>query len=217
MTDTNHKKTDKEFSKEIATENKLNSHSHTKAPQKDKESKDNDNGIMPENEIAEIVTKSETELLNEEIENLKQQLAEKQDNMLRVLAETDNIKKRIQKEYDDIKKYSSGNMVKELLPVFDTFFQALKSLKEIEMPNSNSEQLLKGLELTLEMVEKIFAKNHIAKTAGVNEKFDPHRHQAISSVAAKEGETAGTIQEVLQQGYLLHDRLLRPALVVVRQ
>jgi molecular chaperone GrpE len=145
----------------------------------------------------------------------EQKMNELKDQLLRTLAEFDNYKKRSEREMSDMAKYSITNFAKDLLGVADNFGRALDA-----MPSdiSNESQLIKSLADGIKMTEselgKAFKKHGVEKIDPLNQSFDHNLHQAIMEVEV-DGVEAGTVTEVLQSGYKLHDRLLRPAMVKV--
>ncbi len=151
---------------------------------------------------------SETEPSLEELLKKAELTAEEHhDAWLRARAEADNIRKRAQVEIANAHKYAIENFSSEILAVKDSLEAALAS------ENASSENLKSGVELTLKLLATIFEKFNIREINPLGEKFDPHRHQAITTVDS-EGEP-NTVISVMQKGYTLNDRVIRPALVVV--
>jgi molecular chaperone GrpE len=132
---------------------------------------------------------------------------EHHDAWLRARAEADNIRKRAQVEIANAHKYAIENFSSAVLAVKDSMEAALAS------ENTTSESLKSGVELTLKLLASVFEKFNIREIKALGEKFDPHRHQAITTVQS-EGEP-NTVISVMQKGYTLNDRVIRPALVVV--
>ena len=148
------------------------------------------------------------------IADLKIKLAQAEDNLLRELAENENLRKRHQKESQENLKYAIRNFSSELLNVTDNFQRAL-----ISIPRDNLEQnvMLKNLVIGLEAVEKeiyeIFEKNGVVRFESLEKKFNPEIHQAVSKKNSDKPE--GIIIEELAKGFMIGERLLRPAMVVV--
>jgi molecular chaperone GrpE len=143
-------------------------------------------------------------------ERLKQaELAaqEHHDAWLRARAEADNVRRRTQTEIANAHKFAVENFAGELLPVKDSLEAALA------VETATAENMKSGVELTLRQLKSVFDKFNLKEIDPVGQKFDPHRHQAISTVESD--AEANTIVQVLQKGYLLHDRVIRPALVTV--
>ena len=132
---------------------------------------------------------------------------EHHDAWLRARAEADNIRKRAQVEIANAHKYAIENFSSAVLAVKDSLEAALAN------ENATSESLKSGVELTLKLLASVFEKFNICEINALGEKFDPHRHQAITTVES-EGEP-NTVISVMQKGYTLNDRVIRPALVVV--
>lgn len=133
--------------------------------------------------------------------------AEHHDAWLRAKAETENIRRRAQEDVSRAHKYAVESFASELLPVKDSLEAALSA------DTTNAENLKNGVELTLKQLTGVFGKFNLTDIHPMGESFDPHRHQAISMVEAD--QPANTVVSVLQKGYLLNDRVIRPALVMV--
>jgi molecular chaperone GrpE len=133
--------------------------------------------------------------------------AEHHDAWLRAKAEADNIRKRAQAEVASAHKFAVENFTAELLAVKDSLEAAAAA------ENATVESMVGGVELTLRQLKNVFDKFNVAEINPVGQKFDPHRHQAISTMESD--ADPNTVIQVLQKGYLLHDRVIRPALVVV--
>ncbi len=148
------------------------------------------------------------------VNDLKHKLKECEDKLLRSLAENDNLRKRHEKETEDNLKYATKNFAFSLLPVIDNFQRAIKSIPD---EVSEKDKFLKNLVIGIQAVEKelddVFVKNGIKKFDSLDQKFDPEIHQAVSKVNNEKPE--GIIVEEFQKGFMIGDRLLRPAMVVV--
>ena len=135
---------------------------------------------------------------------------EHHDAWLRAKAEGENIRRRAQDDIAKAGKYAVEKFSGELLAVKDSLEAALAS------DNQSAEHLKEGVELTLRQLVAAFEKSNLAEINPVGQKFDPHQHQAISQIEAPDDATeANTVLSVLQKGYSLHGRVIRPALVVV--
>ena len=132
---------------------------------------------------------------------------EHHDAWLRAKADAENIRKRAQSDVANAHKYAVENFSNELLAVKDSLEAALA------VETATIESLKSGVELTLKQLVSAFEKSSIAELNPAGEKFDPHKHQAISMVDSD--AEPNTVVSVLQKGYQLHDRILRPALVMV--
>jgi molecular chaperone GrpE len=152
---------------------------------------------------AENATPSLEELLRQSEARAK----EHHESWLRAKAETENVRKRSQTDVSNAHKFAVESLASELLPVRDSLEAALAT------ENATPETLRSGVELTLKQLAQVFEKSKLKEINPVGEKFDPHRHQAISMLPSD--KEPNTVINVLQKGYLLHDRVIRPALVTV--
>ena len=133
--------------------------------------------------------------------------AEHHDAWLRAKAEADNIRKRARGEIASAHKFALESFASELLAVKDSLEAALAA------ENASVESMRSGAELTLKQLAGVFERFNLAEINPAGQKFDPHRHQAVSAVESD--AEPNTVVQVLQKGYLLHDRVIRPALVLV--
>jgi molecular chaperone GrpE len=140
--------------------------------------------------------------------------AEFKDKALRALAEVENVRRRAQREREDAVKYGVTNFARELLSAADNLRRAVASVPEGQAMDEATRNLLAGVAATERELLAAFEKNGIKRIDPKGERFDHNFHQAIFE-AESTGQPPGTIVEVLQPGYVLHDRLLRPAMVGV--
>jgi len=145
--------------------------------------------------------------LEESLRAAELQAAEHHDAWLRAKAETENMRRRAAEDVDKARRFAVENFAGELLAVKDSLEAALAA----ESPSV--ENMKNGVELTLKQLTAVFAKFSLVDVDPLGEKFDPHLHQAIQVVDSD--QPANTVVTVLQKGYRLHDRTLRPALVMV--
>ncbi|HMW55418.1 MAG TPA: nucleotide exchange factor GrpE [Accumulibacter sp.] len=145
--------------------------------------------------------------LEETLKQAQQQAEEYHDAWLRAKAETENVRRRAQEDISKAAKFAVDRFARELLAVKDSLEAALAT------ETASVESLRSGTELTLRQLVAAFEKSALTEVNPLGEKFDPHRHQAISVVESP--QEPNTVVSVLQKGYLLADRVLRPALVVV--
>ncbi len=145
---------------------------------------------------------------------LEAELAEYKDRLLRALAEAENTRRRTQRERDDAAKYAISGFARDLLSAADNLRRALDSLPEAEASDERTRSLLAGVAATERELLSVFERNGIRRIDPQGEPFDHNFHQAIFE-AERADRPPGTIVEVLQPGYVLHDRLLRPAMVGV--
>jgi molecular chaperone GrpE len=147
--------------------------------------------------------------LEEQLQKAEAAAQEHRDAFLRAKAETENVRKRAQTDVAAAHKYAVENFATELLAVKDSLEAALST------ENASAENFRSGVELTLKQLKAAFEKFNLAEENPLNQKFDPHRHQAISMVEIEGGAEPNTVVSVLQKGYKLNDRVIRPALVTV--
>ncbi len=151
----------------------------------------------------------------ERIAELESQLAEMKDQALRAMAETENMRRRTERERADMQKYAITSFAKELLNVSDNLRRALEAVpEESKQGNEELNNLLVGVEATERELLKIFEKKGIQKIHPLGEKFDPNFHEVMFEAPSEE-HPAGTIFQVMEAGYVINDRLLRPARVGV--
>ena len=143
-------------------------------------------------------------------ESLSKKYNETYDSLLRAQAEIENIKKRAIKEVENAHKYSIESILQEILPIYDS----LSLSCTLDKTNTDIEKVLEGNKMLLAMFQKIFDQNNINEINPLGEKFDPKYHQAISTVKDTK-LTDDTISEVVQKGYTLNERVIKPALVIV--
>lgn len=141
----------------------------------------------------------------------EQKATENYDRCLRVAAEFENYKKRTARETADFKKFANETMLKELLSVVDNLERAIESSQSGE---SGIQLLLQGVEMTRNEILRIFEKFGAVPISALGEAFDPNFHQAVAQEASNE-HPENTVVKELQKGYMLHDRLLRPSMVIV--
>ena len=160
-------------------------------------------------------SKDASEEKKEEL-TVDQKLKEAENKLLRSLAEIENQRRRFEKEIKDAFEFGSFNFAKESLAILDNLQRAKIAIKNDEVLKSNKD-LNKFLE-NISIIEKdlisIFEKNRINKIEAIGKKFDPNLHQAMTEIEDDQSEVGTVIQEI-QNGYMLGDRLLRPALVAV--
>lgn len=149
---------------------------------------------------------SEVEQLQQTITQLQQQVKSAQEGQARANAESYNAQRRMEAETDKAKKFALQKFAKELLDVADNFERAIA--------NVNDDNLKQGLELTHKTLISTLERNGVTAIDPVGEKFNPEHHEAVGIDPNAPSDTVGV---VLQKGYLLHDRLLRPAMVQVGQ
>ncbi|WP_018658697.1 nucleotide exchange factor GrpE [Allofustis seminis] len=151
------------------------------------------------------------EIVTNELEQLEQKIDDLEDQNLRLQAEIQNIIKRNQKEREQYAKYRSQDLASAILPVMDNLNRAL----EIEVDDESGQALKDGIEMVRTGFLTALDSQGVKKMDCLNEPFDPNFHEAYTMVAAKEGQDSGVIAEVFEEGYMIHDRILRAAKVAV--
>jgi len=151
-------------------------------------------------------------LLNEALEEHKRLAAEHLDQALRAQAELDNIRKRTARDIENAHKYALERFVAELLPVMDSMEMGIAASTNAD----DAASLKQGMELTLKMFSAVLDKYGVKVIDPMGEKFNPERHEAVSMLR-EEGIEPGLVVRVMQKGYELNGRLVRPAMVMVSQ
>ena len=148
-----------------------------------------------------------------ELEKLIAENAAMKDQLLRALAEAENTRRRTQRDREDFAKYSAAPLAKDILPVADNLARALAAVPKEALANDEAlKNLVEGIAATERQLQSALERHNIKRIDPEGEKFDSHRHQAMFEVPGTD-KPGGSVVQVLQAGYILHDRLLRPALV----
>ena len=150
------------------------------------------------------------EFLQEQLKKIQDESKENLDKVLRVQAEMENLRKRTVRDVENAHKYALEKFINELLPILDSLELGLSASANTK----NVDELYKGMELTLEMFNKALEKFGVKIIDPQGEKFNPELHEAVSMQEIEDSES-GIIIAVMQKGYLLNDRLIRPAMVIV--
>ena len=160
--------------------------------------------------------RAEKDTTKEKVENLsvEDKLKETEDKLLRSLAEIENQRRRFEKEIKDAFEFGSFNFAKENLAILDNLQRAKEAIKNDEdlKTNKDLDKFLENISIIERDLISIFQKNRITKIVSKGKKFDPNLHQAMTEIEDEKAESGTIIQEI-QSGYMLGDRLLRPALV----
>jgi len=157
-----------------------------------------------------LPSEEELQSLTEELEASKARAQENWDRLLRMQAENDNFRKRSERDIENAHKYALEGFAKDLLPVKDSLEMGLAAAQS----DSDDGSLKEGTEMTLQLFTDMFAKHGLEVIDPEGEAFNPDHHQAMSMQEDAELEP-NTVMTVMQKGYLLNDRLIRPAMVVV--
>ena len=160
-----------------------------------------------ESEEEEGIKESEEDILKEEIKTLKEE-------KIRVLAEMENLRKRFEREKVDSIKYGSVNFARDILSPGDNLERALSAINEEEEHPQSIKNLIDGLLMVKKELSTALEKNGITKIDSLDKKFDPNLHQAMMEIENNDLDEGIVVQEI-QTGYMMHDRLLRPAMVGV--
>lgn len=145
------------------------------------------------------------------LESMEQESKDSHDRFLRVSAEFENYKKRAAREMNDFRKFANESFVKAMLPVVDNLDRAIESSSDDDHSNSS---VVEGVNMTLKEILKIFEQFGVKPFASLGKTFDPALHQAVMQEESDD-HPEKTILNELEKGYMMHDRLLRPAMVVV--
>jgi molecular chaperone GrpE len=135
---------------------------------------------------------------------------ENHERYMRVQADYDNFRRRSRQEKEDFAKYASSKLIEQLLPIVDNFERALAASQSVK----DFDILIKGIEMTAKQLDQVLASEGLKSIESVNQPFNPEYHQAIMQVESAEHEE-GVIVEEVQKGYILKDKVIRPAMVKV--
>ena len=176
---------------------------------REKAPSDKEKGEGPSSTEKEKREQTPVEKAHAELEAKAKDAAERHDQLLRLGAEFENYKKRMQKEKSDVMQFGNESLLKAMLPILDNLERTIDHGKKM---NANG-PLLQGVEITLQQLLNILERFGVKPVAAMGEAFDPEKHEAVSQ-AESDQEPDRVISE-LDKGYLFHERLLRPAKVVV--
>ena len=150
---------------------------------------------------------------HDRIAELEKQLAEANSKVLYAAADTQNVRRRLEAEKEQASSYAAAQFARDVLAIKDHLDRALAAVNEELRADKVASQFLAGIESTSRELDQVFARHGVSRIKSVGEKLDPHRHQAM--VEMPSDQEPGTIVEEMQAGYMMKDRLLRPALVAV--
>ncbi|MBZ5589582.1 MAG: nucleotide exchange factor GrpE [Acidobacteriia bacterium] len=182
---------------------------------------DEEKGLTPE-EFPEVLDQDESaaaaegagvaavgdEAFQEELQNLQQEITRFKELYLRKLADFDNYRKRQEREMGEFRRYAKAELMRDCLPVLDNLERALA------VPGGDGSGLREGVELVLKQFKEVLGRHGLAEVDPIDQPFDPTQHEAISRNEAP-GVSEPTVVQVLQKGYVMGERLIRPALVIV--
>ena len=153
--------------------------------------------------------------INQKIEEIKSELAQAQDALLRSHAENDNLRRRSAKELEEAQKFSITRFARDLLEVLENLHRAIGNMpSDLEPYDDHIKNFFQGIHMTLSLLESTFEKNGIVRIYPLDQKFDHNYHQAIGHLEDQTKEP-NTIVQVVRSGYIIKDRLLQPALVML--
>ncbi|MDU0202218.1 MULTISPECIES: nucleotide exchange factor GrpE [Paenibacillus] len=171
---------------------------------------DNEQTAENQEDAAAQDTQAEASAEASELEKVRVQAEENYQRLLRVQADFDNFRRRARAEKEDFAKYASLKLIEQLLPIVDNFDRALASSKETK----DFDALAKGLEMTYRGMDQLLTAEGLKPIEAVGQPFNPEFHQAVMQVESDEYEE-GIVVEELQKGYILKDKVIRPAMVKV--
>jgi molecular chaperone GrpE len=191
----------------MAAKKKIKVHTETEGiGAENKTLKENDSDKKDKEKVTDPLKEMEAR-----VESLEQEAKETHDRFLRVSAEFENYKKRAAREMGDFRKFANESFVKAMLPVVDNLDRAIESSSNDKNTNTS---VVEGVNMTLKEILKIFEQFGVIPFESLGKTFDPGFHQAVMQ-EENEDHPDNTVLNELQKGYLIHDRLLRPAMVVV--
>lgn len=185
---------------------------------------DNDNGQQQDPEVEKELEGVPEEFLDdgepeegtveEALAQMKAELEEAKQQVLYARADTQNVRRRLEKEKDEARAYASTGFARDILSVADNLSRALAAVPEDMREHNKLEGLIAGIEATQRELDKVFGQHGISRIAAMGLPLDPNQHQAMMEIPTADAEPGTVIQE-MQSGYMIKDRLLRPAMVGV--
>lgn len=151
------------------------------------------------------------EALTQRLTAAENALAEEKDRFLRMYAEFENFRKRSSREMQDFRKFANEKLIRDLLPVVDNLERAIESSSR---DTEEGRRILEGVEITLKEILKVLDRHHVKPVESLGRSFDPRFHEAVGAEESTD-HPENTVLREFQKGYLLHDRLIRPAMVIV--
>ncbi len=148
------------------------------------------------------------------LSRLQDELAQAKQEVLYARAETQNVRRRLEKDIADSRAYAATGFARDILSVADNLSRALESIPAELREDDKLKSLVAGIEATAREIDKVFAQHGISRIAAVGLPLDPNQHQAMLEIPSADAEP-GTVVQELQAGYMIKDRLLRPAMVAV--
>jgi len=168
-----------------------------------------------ENDLREATAEAAPEVAeHDRLAELEAQLADAQAAVLYAQADLQNVRRRAEKEAQDARNYAATSFARDILSVADNLSRALQAIPAELRGDDKLKGLVTGLEATGRELDSVFGRHGISKIVAVGEALDPNRHQAMMEMPSADAEPGTVVQEI-QTGYMIRDRLLRPALVAV--
>ena len=162
----------------------------------------------------EETVEEETTALDEALGRLKDDLEAAKQEVLYAKAETQNVRRRLEKDIQDARTYAATGFARDILSVADNLSRAIESVPQELREDDKFKGLVTGVEATMRELEKVFGQHGVSRIAAMGLPLDPNQHQAMMEIPSDEHEP-GTIVQEMQAGYMIRDRLLRPAMVGV--
>jgi molecular chaperone GrpE len=150
---------------------------------------------------------------HDRVAELERQLEELKSKALYAAAETQNVRRRLEAEKEQASSYAAAGFARDMLAIKDHLDRALAAVSDELRADNTAAQFLAGIEATSRELDAVFQRNGVTRIKSVGEPLDPHRHQAMIEMPSD--QEPGTVVEEMQPGYMMKDRLLRPALVAV--
>lgn len=150
----------------------------------------------------------------EEVAQLRSELEEAKQQVLYAKADTQNVRRRLEKDVQDARTYAATGFARDILSVADNLARAIDAIPEDLREDSKFKGLVTGIQATQRELDKVFTQHGISRIAAMGLPLDPNQHQAMLEIPSEEAEP-GTIVQEMQSGYMIKDRLLRPAMVGV--
>ena len=162
----------------------------------------------------EETVEEETSSLDKALDRLREDLETAKQEVLYAKAETQNVRRRLEKDMQDARAYAATGFARDILSVADNLERAIAAIPKALREDDSMKGLVVGIEATQREIEKVFAQHGITRVASVGLPLDPNQHQAMLEIPSVEHE-AGTVVQEMQSGWMIKDRLLRPAMVGV--
>lgn len=169
---------------------------------------------VPEDMLEDGDAAEELAADEERIAALEEELAEAKQQVLYARAETQNVRRRMEKDVADARTYAATGFARDILSVSDNLSRALQAIPDDLREDDKMKALVAGIEATARELEKVFGQHGISRIAAMGLPLDPNQHQAMVEIPSEEAEP-GTVVQEMQAGYMIKDRLLRPAMVGV--